>query len=357
MQSKIITITALAFIFCTHSKADQVTLTNGDRVSGEIVRSDLTTMTLNTEFLGEVAIRWAAISEITSEQELFVTDVNGQVFVGRVSTRGGTIQVQTPQAGTVPVNKVAIATIRSRGQQDAYEAEIERLRNPGLLDFWSGYIDGGFSFSGGNAETSAISTSMRTERSTPRDKISVYTTTLFAQNSTSGVSETTANAIRGGTRYDVNLSDRLFTFGFIDLEFDEFQNLDLRNVFGGGLGWHVQRTDRTVFDVFSGGSFNQEFFENDLTRKSGEIVLGEELTYRLAETTALSERLVFYPNLSNTGEYRLQFDSSLTSELLNWLAWHLTLSDRFLSNPTPGVKKNDVLITTGIRFNFGEGLR
>ena len=103
---------------------------------------------------------------------------------------------------------------------------------------------------------------------------------------------------------------------------------------------------------FSGGSFNQEFFENDVTRRSGEIVLGEDLTYHLAETTALSERLVFYPNLSGTGEYRLQFDSSLTSEVLNWLAWHLTLSDRFLSNPTPGVQKNDVFDYHGYTLQF-----
>ena len=355
MQKQIITITALAFMFCIHSKADQVTLENGDRVSGNIVKSDRNTMTMNTEFLGEVTIQWDSIGEIISDQELFVAAANGQVLVGTVSTRGSSLQVQISQAETVPVEKAVVVTLRSQAEQDAYQAEIERLRNPGLLDFWSGHIDGGFSFSGGNADTSAISTSMGTQRTTPRDKISVYATTLFAQTSTSGLSETTANAIRGGTRYDVTMSDRLFTFGFIDLEFDEFQDLDLRSVLGGGLGWHVQSTDRTIFDVFSGGSFNQEFFENDVTRRSGEIVLGEDLTYHLAETTALSERLVFYPNLSGTGEYRLQFDSSLTSEVLNWLAWHLTLSDRFLSNPTPGVQKNDVLITTGIRFNFGAG--
>lgn len=348
-------VTVFLIMVCTHLKADQITLRNGDRVSGEIVTSDRNTLTMKTEFLGEVAIQWDAVGEITSEQELFVMDINGQVLVGRISTRGTTIQVQTPQAGTVPIEKVAIETIRSRGEQDAYEAEIERIRNPGLLDFWSGYIDGGLSFTQGNAATSSFTTSMRTERRTDRDKISVYTTTLFAKNSTSGMSETTANAIRGGTRYDVNLSDRLFTFGFIDLEFDEFQNLDLRSVFGGGLGWHVRRNERTTLDIFSGGSFNQEFFKNDLTRKSPEIVLGEELTNKLAETTSMSARLAFYPNLTDLGQYRLQFDSSLTSELLNWLTWHLTLSDRFSSNPTPGVKKNDVLITTGIRFNFGDG--
>jgi putative salt-induced outer membrane protein YdiY len=197
---------------------------------------------------------------------------------------------------------------------------------------------------------------MRTRRTTQRDRISIYATTLFAQNSNSGVTETTANAIRGGTRYEVTVSDRLYTFGFLDLEFDEFQDLDLRSVLGGGLGWNVQDTDRTVFNVFSGGSFNQEFFTNE-TRRSGELVLGQELTYRLVESTNLSERFSFFPNLSNTGEYRHQFDATLTTDIAKWLAWHFTISNRFLSNPIPGVKKNDVLVTTGVRFSFGEGLR
>ena len=356
MQKYIITITAFAFLFCVHSKADQVTVENGDRVSGNIVKSDRNSLTMKTEFFGEVTIPWDSIRELISDQELFVTAANGQVLVGTVSTTGSRLQVRISQADTVPVEMAVVENLRSQAEQDAYEAEIERLRDPGLLDFWSGYIDGGFSFSGGNADTSAIVTSMRTQRRTPRDKISIYATTLFAQNSNSGVSETTANAIRGGTRYEVNVSDRLFTFGFLDLEFDEFQNLDLRSVLGGGLGWRLQNTDRTVFNVFSGGSFNQEFFTSE-TRRSGEILLGQELTYQLVESTALSERFSFYPNLSNTGGYRFQFDSTLTTELAKWLALHITLSDRFLSNPTPGVKKNDVLLTTGVRFSFGQGLR
>ena len=278
------------------------------------------------------------------------------VIVGTVSTTGSSLQVRISQADTVPVEMAVVENLRSQAAQDAYEAEIERLRDPGLLDFWSGYIDGGFSFSGGNADTSAIATSMRTRRTTQRDKISIYATTLFAQNSNSGVTETTANAIRGGTRYEVTVSDRLYTFGFLDLEFDEFQDLDLRSVLGGGLGWNVQDTDRTVFNVFSGGSFNQEFFTSE-TRRSGELVLGQELTYRLVESTSLSERFSFFPNLSNTGEYRHQFDATLTTDIANWLAWHFTISNRFLSNPIPGVKKNDVLVTTGVRFSFGEGLR
>jgi hypothetical protein len=180
MKRNIVTVAALAFIFCIHSKADQVTLHNGDRISGSIVKSDRSNMTMKTEFLGEVAIQWDAIGEIMSDQELFVTAANGQVLVGTVSTRGSSLQVQISQAETVPVEKAIVETLRSQAEQDAYEAEIERLKNPDLLDFWSGYVDAGFSFSGGNADTSAISTSMRTQRRTQRDKISISATTLFA---------------------------------------------------------------------------------------------------------------------------------------------------------------------------------
>jgi putative salt-induced outer membrane protein YdiY len=339
-------------------RADVVALTNGDRVSGQIVAADTEALTIKTEYLGEVKAQWPAITEIRSDATLFVTDANGQVLVGPVSTSEGTLRIRTAEAGIVPVDKAAVRSIRNQEQQQAYAAEIERLRDPSLLDFWSGYFDTGLSFTQGNSETRTFTTAAKTQRKTDRDKITVYATSILAQNSTTGDTETTANAIRGGSRYELNVSDRLFTFGFIDLEFDEFQNLDLRNVLGGGMGWHVKQTERTVFDVFAGGSFNQEFFSGDITRRSAELVVGEELNYKLSDRLNWSERLVFYPNLSEGGEYRLQFDTALVTQLYHWVGWQISLSNRFLTNPIPGIKKNDLLLTTGLRFNFGrENLR
>ena len=85
-------------------------------------------------------------------------------------------------------------------------------------------------------------------------------------------------------RGDLNVSDHLFVFGFTDFQYDEFQHLDLRNTLGGGLGYHVIKTDNTTFDVFGGGDYEQEYFSpnpplvlTNVTRKTGEIVAGEEL--------------------------------------------------------------------------------
>jgi putative salt-induced outer membrane protein YdiY len=267
------------------------------------------------------------------------------------------LQVETESSGRINVAKALVETVRSKPEQDAYLADIERLRDPSLLDFWSGTLDTGLSLTRGNAETTTFTNSMKTQRATQRDKISIHATSLYATSDRDGDSQTTANAIRGGTRYDVNLSERLFTFGFLDLEFDEFQNLDLRNVIGGGLGWHIIKNDRTTFDFFSGGSFNQEYFADDIKRKSGELVIGQEFDHKIAAGTVFTEKFSIFPNLSNTGSYRLQFDSGISTKLADWLAWHVTLSDRFQSNPVPGVQKNDVLLTTGVRFSFGAGAK
>jgi len=43
-----------------------------------------------------------------------------------------------------------------------------------------------------------------------------------------GVDSATAQAVRGGIRYDRNVSSRFFVSTFNDYEYDKFQSLDLR---------------------------------------------------------------------------------------------------------------------------------
>ena len=68
---------------------------------------------------------------------------------------------------------------------------------------------------------------------------------------------------------------------------------------------------------------------------------------------SIKEQLFFFPNLSDGGEYRINFDTSLVTDVTRHIAWQLTLSDRYLSNPPPGLKQNDLLLTTGIRLKLG----
>ena len=69
--------------------ADQVSLKNGDRLTGTIVKSDAKTLVLKTEAAGEVTFQWAAIDTITSSQSLHVGLAGGQMVVGPWPRRTG----------------------------------------------------------------------------------------------------------------------------------------------------------------------------------------------------------------------------------------------------------------------------
>ena len=162
----------------------------------------------------------------------------------------------------------------------------------------------------------------------------------------------TANAIRSGINYNLNLSPRLFVFASTDLEFDEFQNLDLRFAPAWGFGFKAVNSERTKFDVFGGASLNREFFSTGLNRTSGEGLFGEEFSFQYSSFESLQQKLSVYPNLSDVGVFRVSFDTTADTRVNRWLSWQVSLSDRYLSNPVTGRKKNDVLLTTGLRINF-----
>lgn len=338
----------LLCVLAVAASADQVTLKNGDRLSGTIVKSDAKTMLIKTDLAGDVEVKWEDVSSIVSSQPLYLVLKDGETVAGTVTTSDSTFTVATTAAGRVQVPKDSVTDVRNAAVQKS-------------VDAWSGILDTGLSLTRGNSATLAFSLTAKAARATKRDKISVYSTAVYASDDTTPPSRTTAHAIRGGIRGDFNLGERWFVFGLADFEYDQFQHLDLRNVLGGGLGYHVIKRKNTTFDVFGGGDYEQEYFSaipafpTGLTRKTAEVLAGEELNMKLNDRFALTETVSLFPNVTNTGQYRFQFDATAATKLKTWLSWQITFSDRYLSNPLPGLKGNDELLSTGLRLTFGKG--
>lgn len=351
MSKRIALVLGVSVMFCAQIFADQVTLKNGDRLSGTITKLDNNSLNIKTDYAGEVKIQWTAVAKVSSDQPLYVTLKDKRVVLGIVvMTDSDTIEILTKDAGKVSVAKDAVQLIHSRETEEAFQAETRRLNSPRM----SGSLDAGFSTTRGNARTTNLAIGAQAARVTRKDKLSGNFASLFASNGTSGVSITTANAIRSGLRYDRNINERLFSFGLTEIERDRFQQLDLRLVLGGGLGYHFRKTERTKLDLFTGGSLNRQYFSTGLRRSTPEILFGNDLSYNLTNNVSLTERGVIYPSLSQLGQYRVTFDSTVVTKVTKLFGFQVTVSDRFLSNPIPGVKKNDLLLSTGIRLTFGD---
>ena len=357
----------LSLMSAAAARADQVTMKNGDHLTGTVVKTEgkAETLEIKTDYAGTIAVKWDAIASVESSQALYLTLKDGQVVVGKVTTDDGKFTVATKDTGEIKVARDSVVAVRSEQEQKAGEAELERLRNPRLADFWSGIVDSGLSLTRGNSATTSYNFSGKAARVTKRDKIGAYTNVIFAKDNTTPPERTTAHAVRGGVRVDVNATQRIFGFGLSDFEYDEFQNLNLRNTLGGGFGYYPVKNDTTQFDFFGGATFLQEFFSVPLdptiptstTRKSGEAVAGEELATAFGgKRITLDERFSAYPNITNMGQYRYTLDATLATKIIGHLSWQATASDRYVSDPVPGKKKNDLLLSTGLRWTFGKGV-
>jgi putative salt-induced outer membrane protein len=343
--------------------ADQITLKNGDHLTGTIVKSDGKTLVLHTEFAGDVTLQFAAITQITTDKALHVALKNGQTVVGPITTSDGNLEVAGKSGAPVEAPKDSVVAIRNDADQLAYEKAL----HPNLLQGWNGGANVGFSLTRGNSQTENLSLAFTAARATKNDKISLYTNAVYGTNQLATPS-TTANTEAGGIRYDRNINPRMFAFVGVDLMSNALQELDLRQVFTGGLGLHAVKSDRTTLDFLAGINYTHETYSNGpevvpvtapptfvsygVTNKFAALTLGQELTHKLGKSTLLNEKLYFYPDLSQTGNYRGTFDLGLVTKISKWLGWQNAFSDIYVSNPPEGAKKNDIVLTTGLNFTF-----
>lgn len=334
ISPKIIAAILLLSLFAAEIQAivnDEVKLKNGDRLTGKIVAREGETITLETDYAGKVTI-----------DAKFVDSINvAEAKPAETETASKT--------ATNPLPKTAAA-----------EEPVDRKEPPrlfggemfGLFTGWEGNAAVGFNFTTGNSRTSQMTTGLRATKTGTKDKLTVYSRSLWNSNRNATVS-TTQNAVWGGARYDRRLSEKTFGFISYDFERDRPRKLYFRSVPGGGLGHHLIKNDRTELDVLVGGGWNRTW-QVGANTDTPEALAGNTLKHRFNGRLRLQQAFSFYQNVTDRNEFRFIFDSSMTVDITKKIGWQFTVGNRFNNDPTGTTRRNDFFFTTGMRWNFGK---
>ncbi len=345
--------------------ADQVTMKNGDHLTGTVVKSDGKTLVLHTDYAGDVTLDFKAVTQIKTDKDLHITTTDKKTIVGPVNANDGKLEVSTTTSGTVEVPDANVATIRNDSEQTAYDKSL----HPGLAHGWTGGANVGFSVARGNSQTTNLALAINAVHTTVDDKILIYTTALDTNNQLATPS-TVADLITGGLRYDRNFGPKEFGFGAADFQSNALQDLDLRAVYTGGLGYHAIKSAHTTLDLLAGANYTHETYSDGtvntplttpptyssygVTNKFAALTLGEELMHKAGKSTVITQKFYMYPDLSSgyAGQYRGEFDLGTVTKISKWLGWQNQFTDLYVSNPPSGTKDNDVVFTTGLNFSF-----
>lgn len=346
---------AIIILIAVPALADQVALKNGDRLTGTIVQSDGKTLVLHTEYTGDITLKWDSVKGIESSGPLRVELPNGKTAIGPVSTTDDTVKVAT-SSGEVAA---PMGSVKGLSQQAAYE----KLEKESLAQGWKGGLNAGFSFTGGNSETTNLAIGFLAARQSLKSKLGMYANTVYATSTTTfanpfppplttNVKSTTANTEAGGIRYDHDLNPKTFAFASADFFADALQGLNLRSVFGGGLGYHAIKNDNTTLDFLGGVNYTRESYTT-LHRNLIALTLGEELMHKLGKSTVLNQKLYFFPDINSLGDYRGTFDFASVTKISKRFGWQNSFTDVYVTNPPLGKRQNDVILTTGLNVSFG----
>ena len=339
---------ALSVVFvcsCVAAQAEQVSLKNGDHLTGSIVSMDVKKLVLKTSYAGEVPIDWSEVSQFSSDKDtLVITKVDKQLVSGTVTSEGSDIVVVTAQ-GAQRVLRTDVAAMRSPADQAAYEKSL----HPGMLEGWAGGGSLGFAVARGNSETT-------------NDTWTINAVQLYSEDNK--LNATTANSFLGLIRYERNISKRWFVFGVFSGMYDVLQQLNYRFLPAAGLGFHAIATERTTLDLLGGIGYTRESYYNGTVNNLATATLGDELVYKITKTTTFTQNLYYLPSLnqpvyipgpgqSHPDNYRVNFTAGIATKLNGWMTANANFLDQYVSQPVPGNKKNNVILTTGLGFTFG----
>jgi putative salt-induced outer membrane protein len=357
-------ILMLLFVVVSFAFADEVTVKNGDRLNGKIVKSDGKTLVLHTDFGGDLTIGLGQITHITADQPLHVATKEKKTVVGTATANDGKLDVST-KSGAVEIPFADIVTIRN----DAEEAAYEKSLHPGLLRGWNGGANAGFSLARGNSETENLALALNLVHPTEKDKITVYVSSVYTNNGLVTPS-LVANLVQAGLEYDYNLGPRLFANATATFISNALQDLDLRSIYGGGLGVHAIKSSKTTLDLIGGLNYTHETYSDGtpvvpptvppsltsygMTNRFMAATIEDDFMTKLGKSTVLTEKLDFYPGLTDSeqGQYQMAFLVGTVTKISKWLGWQNQFSDIYVSNPPAGTKKNDVILTTGLNVSF-----
>jgi putative salt-induced outer membrane protein YdiY len=346
-----------ALLFCAivavpAAHADTVVLKNGDRLTGTAVKLEGGKLSLKTAYADVIAISFDQVTSLSLEQPLLLTQPNGVLSVTRMERTGSGLVLTAP-GGPRTVAPEAVAVMRSADDEKAYEASL----HPNWGHAWTGAANVSLALARGNADTSTFGAGVTAVRATPGDKTSLSLSTIYSTNANATPS-TSAKETDGGARYDHNVGPRIFFFGTGDFSTNALQNLDLRSIVGGGIGYHVLKDARQTLDFAGGLVWTHEHYspliagEPATINSFAALDVGEQYALKLGKNSSLTEQVFVYPDMSNTGQYQLAAGSTFSTKLAGILSWQTSFTDQYTSFPPAGKLDNDLILTTGLGIAF-----
>ncbi len=260
-------------------------------------------------------------------------------------------------AGAIAAGMMLACGMAAANDSGGYDATSEfHLGAPGMLapdeapkpdpeswlDGWAGGVELGLNGSDGNSE----SVNFRAGANATRDTSKYTTKATFAYAWARNATGITTNKANAGLRNDWKLGadSRWIVFAQGGVEFDDFQDWDLRLTAYAGVGYKVIKQDNMTLVLRAGAGIAKEI-GGSRNEVIPEGLLGADYEWKIDDRQKFTANVDFYPRLDEFGDYRVVAKAAyeFLVDPKSKMSFKLGIEDRY-QNPEsgPGLKKNDI---------------
>jgi putative salt-induced outer membrane protein YdiY len=366
MRMCILLLVTLLLGWAASLQADVLRLKNGDVIHGTWERVVGGSLVFKTDVMGEITVDVSKIQSLETTMSAVAALPKGTTVKGKLEvTPQGKWQLIPKSPASAPAVENFVAAYPQKNF-----AKVQQTLHAKPWQDWNGITNLGYSLITGDTQSRSFNANVNATHNQPdipgmlvkwRSNFSL--TALFSHaKSSSSAAEVTSNTFSSGLRQDRFFGSNNFVFAVAQYDYIQPQGIKLRQTYGGGFGRDMFHRPKFDLSLLGGLTYVRTNLENtsasplppgtSLLQNSAEVLLGEKLSAKLTKWLNLEHDVNFYPNVTQTGEYRFDTATALAVPLTKRLSFSVSFVDFYLSNPLPNNHKNNATLSTGLGIRF-----
>jgi hypothetical protein len=368
---------------------EELTLKNGDRLTGQLMNSTGTEIKFKSDLAGEVTVKWENVKELKSIREFAVVPKDVKDARDSVLVPQGTIKIGEkgilvsplsqikPGTGASPVGKAA-----KPGAAEAVPAAAKEIPTPQIADVvddatyqkeihkkigfksgWDGHITTGTSmiYSTQNSYLFQVDTALKRSVPTvswldPKLRTTINFTLSAGKTTQPGTETTITNIYHVDAERDEYFSKKGYYLQALSFDHNFSQGLVLQQNYGFGIGSTLFKKEDTEFDVTADLHYeSQQFNATANVEQLNLHLIGSTLTEKYTRKWGrvhFDEKLLADIAWNNANAFSASGTSSVRMNVYKKLAFSVSTIDNFLNNPQVGYKKNSFQFSTGFALSL-----
>lgn len=331
-------------------RADQVTLVDGSVLVGKVELVANGKLTLTTDFAGKLEIDAAKIKAYAIDGRVNVALSSGDTLVGPVSKTAEDKSTVSTAVGTIGFASTQVKSIWPEGTDSpeivAAKVELEKAKPK-----WSATVEGGIVSTEGNSDTLNGRLKAEARRKSADDLLKYYLSIEYGEQN----DRRNRNEYIVGTRYEQTITGKWLWYTRGELEFDEFEDLDLRATAAAGIGYAWLKEEKTDLKTSVGGGYRHQAFDNGRSTDDAILDLGLDFRHDFGQYFRFTHATVYSPSVEDFSEYRVTMDTAVAIPLgPKSDIWKLKLGFKkeYNSDPQPGFDELDSTVYANIAVDI-----